>query len=161
MGQKPDVIEQEIRETREAISNKIDRMTSRGADNVREIGSRIEDFLEEKRIAPTAREHPFATLAGAVGLGVALGMASGAVHLPRRSRQDTREGGRDGGQRDGMSAGILAGILAPIEAAAVEQGTELVRQWLAPARAGSGSADRRADDEGVPAGTPGRETGQR
>lgn len=96
-------------------------------------------------------------MAGALGLGVALGMASGAVHLPRRSRQDTPQKDRDNARRDGMSAGLLAGILAPIEAAAVEQGAELVRQWLAPARSGNDSPDR-GETRASPAGESGRET---
>ena len=149
MGQKPGVIEQEIRETREAISNKIDRMTSRGADDVREVTSRIEGFFEEKQIASTAREHPLATLAGALGLGVALGMASGSVHMPSRSH-DSRENPRNTKVREGISAGFLASILAPIEAAAVEQGTELVRDWLGPAR-DRGKANTRSSRPDVPA----------
>lgn len=148
MGQKPGVIEQEIRETREAISNKIDRMTSRGADDVREVTSRIEGFFEEKQIASAAREHPLATLAGALGLGVALGMASGSVHMPSRSH-DSREDPRNR-VREGISAGFLASILAPIEAAAVEQGTELVREWLGPAR-DRGKSNTRSSSPDVPA----------
>lgn len=57
-----------------------------------------------------------------------------------------------------MSAGFLASILAPIEAAAVEQGTELVRQWPAPARDGRRSSDIGVAGRGVPADGS-RETG--
>lgn len=142
MGQKPDVIEQEIKEKRAAISNRLEQMTSRGADDVREMGSRIENFFEEKRIASTAREHPFATVAGALGLGVALGMASGSVHLPRRSPEyRPPEPQRYQVGRDAASAGLLAGILAPLEAAAVEQGSQLIRGWFSPAREGRKSSD--------------------
>jgi hypothetical protein len=136
MGQKPDVIEQEIRDKRDTISNKIDRMASRGADDMREIGSRVENFFEEKGVASTAQEHPFATLAGAVGLGVALGLASGSVHLPGGSGRDADYRERDTGRRHGNSPGIISSILAPIEAAAVAQGTELIREWLGPSREG-------------------------
>jgi hypothetical protein len=141
MGKGSAEIEQEIRAKRKAISAKVDEMTQRGADDVREAADRVQELFDSTPITKTADEHPFLTLAGALGVGVVLGMASESVSLGSLFGGSGSQAGPPRydqwrQQNESQRTGLLSGLIVGLESAAIEEGRQLFHEWMAPTRNG-------------------------
>jgi hypothetical protein len=131
MGKRPDDIYEEIRQTRREISGRVDEMRERGKDDAQEVKSRVQDVFQGAGLREQAEKRPFVTLLGALGVGIALGMASESVNLRSiagggQSEQRRSLYGKQAGQRDGL----FAGITTALEGAAVEEGRQLLHEWI-------------------------------
>jgi hypothetical protein len=120
MGKNPDLIEQEIRAKRDAISGRVEEMRQRGADDIEEVTSGIKETFEGGGIKDQVEKRPFTVLAGALGLGVALGLASETVNLRAIAGGDRDQPTR--GRKSGGSEGLFAGLTSAFEYAAVDEG---------------------------------------
>jgi len=134
MGQKSAAIEQEIRDKREMISRRVDGVEERGGDDIQEVKSRVQKLTRDSPVGKAAEKQPLLTVAGAVGVGVLLGMASGKVHLPGRSDKRQGHNGARSDERNSGAAkpGLLTGLVTALEMAAVAEGRELVHEYLSP-----------------------------
>jgi len=132
MGKKPADIEQEIKARRRSISSKVEELTQRGADDVEEAVDRFSSFISSSplgKVSRQAEEQPLLTVGGALALGVILGMASDQIGRGERSiGQGTRSG--DG---SGVGAGLLGGLIGALESAIVDEGKQLIHEFMAPA----------------------------
>jgi hypothetical protein len=143
MGKRPDVIYDEIRLTRQQISTRVEEMRTRGQDDAQEVKDRVADVFQGAGLREQVEQQPFVALLGALGVGVALGMASESVNLRAiaggKGEQQKPFGGRSGGRGDGLFASLTAGL----SGAAVEEGRQLLHEWignLRPAENGNRSA---------------------
>lgn len=146
MGKKPGDIEQEIAAKREAISRKIDEIAERGSEDAQELNERFQEIYNDLPLKDVAHDHPFLTVAGALGVGVVLGMASESVSLGGDGRSSSddlyreRERSRDGG------GGLVSGLVGAIEGMALDEGRRLLREWMAPAREDDGRYERQTQE---------------
>lgn len=134
MGKNPDLIEQEIRRKREAISVKVKAISDRGAGDAQEITDRIKGVFDKNTLNQTMGDHPLTTLAGAFGVGVAMGVASGGIGSSdngERQRQDSSY--QQPPNRSWlMESSVFSGIISSVEGAAADSVREMVKAWLAP-----------------------------
>jgi ElaB/YqjD/DUF883 family membrane-anchored ribosome-binding protein len=134
MGKNSDVIEQEIRARREAISGRFDEMRERAGDDADEVASRVKEAFESAGLKEQVEKRPLMVMAGAVGLGVVLGMASESINVRSVLDRDKSQQGRslNGTQaRSGRGeGGLISGLTSALEYAAVDEGRELLRDWI-------------------------------
>jgi hypothetical protein len=133
MGQRPGEVEQDIRQTRETISRKLDEMTQRGKDDVGAVSGRVQEFFQSSPVNQAVDSQPLLTVLGALGAGVVLGMASPSLGVSGRSG-DSRPQAFIQEQPSPAGQGIFGGLIASLEAMVVDEGRQLLEQWLAPAR---------------------------
>jgi hypothetical protein len=130
MGKRPDDIYEEIRQTRREISGRVEEMRERGKDDAHEVKERVQDVFHGAGLREQAEKRPFVTLLGALGVGIALGMASESINLRSIAGGNTEQRrslyGRQGGRREGL----FAGITTALEGAAVEEGRQLLHEWI-------------------------------
>jgi hypothetical protein len=148
MGKRPAEIEREIAEQRERISSRVQEMRERGSRDAEEFTSRLSDSLSNSALKQTVEDRPMLTVAGALALGVALGMASESVSVGsltgRRQSVDPRFG-----NRQQPSAG--GGLMGALSAVAADEIKTLVDKWTSERRpAESGPADRRPTEQTIP-----------
>jgi hypothetical protein len=123
MGKGPAVVEEEIREKRALIARQIEDLKARGKGDFRELSDRITRFTHESPVGRAVESRPLLTLAGAVGAGVILGMATGGG----RSHEDTRAT-----RESEAGGGILTGLMGLVQGMAVDEGKDLFRDLVAP-----------------------------
>jgi hypothetical protein len=149
MGQRPAQIEQEIKDLRQEISARIENLTNRGATDVHDASEGVREgvhsLIERAGLASGMEERPYAYIAGAVAVGVALGMASESVSLP--DFEFNGKTNKKAPQRNGKGGGFLGTIISGIEAAAVTEGQDLLRRWLTNDREDTPATER----QGTPA----------
>jgi hypothetical protein len=134
MGKNPDLIEQEIRRKRESISQKVNDITNRGAEDAREISERVKGVFDKNTLNHAVEEHPLSTLMGALGIGVAMGVASGSAGASAngdRQRQDYSDY-QQPKQSWLLESSVFSGLISSVEVAAADGVREMVKAWLAP-----------------------------
>jgi hypothetical protein len=130
MGKRPDDIYEEIRQTRREISNRVDEMRQRGKDDAQEVKERVQDVFQGAGLRDQAEKRPFVTLLGAFGVGIALGMASESVNLRSVAGGKTEQRRSLYGPQSTRREGLFAGITTALEGAAVEEGRQLLHEWI-------------------------------
>lgn len=97
MGSKSAQIEREIIEKRRLISDKMERLETRirdDADGVRSAVndrlSQVSEQLDRSSLVEYVRQHPFSSIAGALGLGVVAGVVSESA-MPSRETEPRAE----------------------------------------------------------------------
>jgi hypothetical protein len=128
MGKRPDVVYEEIRQTREQISRRVDEMRQRGKDDAHEVKERVQDVFQGAGLREQAEKRPFVTMLGALGVGIALGMASESVNL--HSVAGANKDRERFNERRGQGSGLFAGLTTALEGAAVEEGRQLLHEWI-------------------------------
>ncbi len=132
MGKNPDLIEQEIKRKREAISLKVNDITDRGAEDAREITERVKGVFDKNTLNQTVEEHPLSTLMDAFGVGVAMGVASGSVGASHNGHRQDYGNFEPPKQSRLLESGVFSGLLGSVELAAAGSVREMVKAWLAP-----------------------------
>jgi hypothetical protein len=135
MGTRPAEIEREIAQQREDISRRVSEMRQRGSDDVQDFSSRLGDTLNSSVVKQTVEERPMLTVAGALALGVALGMASESVSL-RGIANRAKEGARQT-----TSAG--GGLMGAVSGFAADELKSLLEGWLSERRPSNDRPERR------------------
>ena len=118
MGQDPAAIERQIRESRARISGRIEVVQQRIANDVeglrRDANQQSSEALDEIKglldLEQQTRAHPYTMLAGGLGVGVLLGMASESLtsgHDPQAPAKNTQ----NHQSNNSLFAGVLAGVL--------------------------------------------------
>jgi ElaB/YqjD/DUF883 family membrane-anchored ribosome-binding protein len=112
MGKKPDQIEREIREQRDAISARISGLQERVQKDVESVkteaqsrANSVKDQAKESlNLDAQVQDHPLASLAGAFGVGVVLGVLS-----------DSGDAAMDYGARSARRSGsVLTGLASSL-----------------------------------------------
>lgn len=141
MGKKPDQIEREISDQRSRIGEHLGTLQTRVQDDVGvvrdEARTRMSGAFDDAKGAfgsdGIMQQHPLTTMAGALGVGVVLGVASEGFGSGAR-RNDGSSGGSSGRSEaaPGNSAsgigGLLASIVGPAAGTAQEELQQLVRE---------------------------------
>jgi hypothetical protein len=164
MGSRTDEAERRVRAQRTLIERKIADLEARTGDDFAEARRRVAHHLTHlpetvpggEMVLEQAREHPFATLAGSLGLGVALGMATGGDANGRSGRNGHEGGGMPGlGGLMGATTGAVGG-LAGLGAAAMAPLRPYVEDLARQAVAGFAERQRaREGSDGASAGGEG------
>jgi hypothetical protein len=129
MGKRPDDIYHEIRQARQAIADRIEEMRERGRDDAEEVKGRVQDIFHGAGLREQAEKRPYVTILGALGVGIALGMASESVNL-REIAGGRGERPQPYGKGSSTHEGLFAGLTAGLQGAAVEEGRQLLHQWI-------------------------------
>jgi hypothetical protein len=144
MGKRPAEIEREIEQQREQISQRISEIRQRGSDDVDELTSRFGDTLNTTVVKQTVEERPMLTVAGALALGVALGMASESVSLRGLV------GKSDQGYRRPAPGGVGDGLMGSLSALAADEIKSLVDRWTSDRRSTSPNVRGEPVNETIP-----------
>lgn len=121
MAKNPDDVEREIEEQRQAIGRKLDRLQDRieddfegvkhgfgeGTSTIRDQAKQVFDFEAQ------VRDYPLVSLAGALGVGVLIGLVtdSGGGNGNRRDDYWTdRDHGRDRNRESGILGGAMGSL---------------------------------------------------
>jgi ElaB/YqjD/DUF883 family membrane-anchored ribosome-binding protein len=167
MGAKPDEIERQIREQRARIDNRMQGLEYRIKDDVDKVRSEasnrtsgtVEGVKGVFQPDGPMRDHPVSMMAGALGVGVLMGMVSEG--LTSGSSSSSRNGGsHDNGRSsngNGSSSGLAAlvtSVIGPAASTAQNELQDLVREGFSSLKSmtnGSSSGDtlRRNRDVGV------------
>jgi ElaB/YqjD/DUF883 family membrane-anchored ribosome-binding protein len=151
MGKKPDEVEREIRQTRDRISRKLEALQERVEGDVNQaIGAAGDEASTViNRISSTIRleermeESPYTMLAGGLGLGVLLGVASESLGGGRGDNHRQRDERNGNGHRNGGGFSPLDGVIAGLGTVAADVvGTEL-RQFIRTGLYGDGRGESR------------------
>jgi hypothetical protein len=137
MGKRPDDVYEEVRQTREEISARIEEMRQRGKEDAQEFKSRVEDLFQGAGLREQVEQRPVTVLTGALGLGVALGMASESVNVRSVLGGDgKREQARSPYDRRARTGndGFFSEITSALESAVVEEGRQLLHDWISGLR---------------------------
>ena len=165
MGANPDEIERQIAEQRARIDERMRGLEShikQEFDNVRTEASNrasgtVGGVKEIFQPDGPMREHPLTMMAGALGLGVVLGMVSEGLtsggDSGDRNRQPYRRG--DYRQSDGSSgiSSMVGSLLGPAAVTAQNELQDLIKEGFATLKGGNGNSPsdtlRRNRDVGV------------
>jgi ElaB/YqjD/DUF883 family membrane-anchored ribosome-binding protein len=154
MAKKPDEVEREIEEHRRTISRKIEALQGRVEEDLNGVKSEVEERTSGLRqqagqvfdLESQVREHPLTTVAGAFGVGIAMGLVSelggDRVANGSRGRRDysDRRGDNGGGALAGALGsvvGMLSGVVQDELRQMFEEGLQRFTQKRDEARAGS------------------------
>ena len=163
MGAKPDEIERQIADQRARIDHRLQGLETRvkqDVDNVRsEASNRASDTVGgvKQIFEPDGpmREHPLSMMAGALGLGVVLGMVSegitsGGGDSSRNGSNHQSSGSRSNGSSSGL-ASMLSGLVGPAAATAQNELQDLIKEGFASlkGRGSNGNTLRENRDVGV------------
>ena len=136
MGKKPDQIENEIRQHRAEMTRRMDALQERIQDQVAttrdDTKARVSGAMGEARTAlkpdTLMQERPLSALAGALGVGVLLGVVSEGFGSGGGGRQEQRfSESRSNGSGAGL-AGLLTYIAGPAAQTAQNELQQLVRE---------------------------------
>ena len=163
MGAKPDEIERQIADQRARIDHRLQGLETRvkqDVDNVRsEASNRASDTVGgvKQIFEPDGpmREHPLSMMAGALGLGVVLGMVSegitsGGGDSSRNGSSHQSSESRSNGSSSGL-ASMLSGLVGPAAATAQNELQDLIKEGFASlkGRGNNGVTLRANRDVGV------------
>jgi ElaB/YqjD/DUF883 family membrane-anchored ribosome-binding protein len=145
MAKKPAEIQREIAQQRAAIERRLHALEDRVVDDVRDAGSAFTSEIGERtRINQYASERPLATVAGAFGAGVVLGMIS-----DRRKGNGHRQRDGDGDDRGGGLLDEIVGVASGAIGSSVQtEVRQLIRDVL--------GTDERRDNDGLNTGAVGQ-----
>jgi len=165
MGAKPDEIERQIADQRARIDHRMQGLESRVKQNVEtvrtEASTRASDTVGgvKQIFEPEGpmREHPLSMMAGALGLGVVLGMVSegitssgGGDSRSNGSNHQGNESRSNGGGSSGVGS-LLAGLVGPAATTAQNELQDLIKEGFASlkGRSSNGNTLRENRDVGV------------
>jgi ElaB/YqjD/DUF883 family membrane-anchored ribosome-binding protein len=145
MGAKPDEIERQIAAQRANIDQRLQGLETRvkqDVDSVRNEASNrasgtVSGFKQVFETDGPMREHPLSMMAGALGLGVVLGMVSegitssgGGDSRSNGSTHQRDEGRSNGGGSSGVGS-LLAGLVGPAATTAQNELQDLIKEGFA------------------------------
>lgn len=146
MGKKPDEIQREIEKKRADIGQRIEGLQHRAQEDVQAVRAEAKDrsshALEDAKgqismdtVKQLVDEHTLSTMAGAVGVGVLLGVASEGFKSSgggggRNGHSNGRSNGASNGGGGGI-AGIMASFMGPAASTAQNELEDLVREGFA------------------------------
>jgi ElaB/YqjD/DUF883 family membrane-anchored ribosome-binding protein len=158
MGKKPDQIEQDIKAQREHISRRIDDLQTRVQDDIQTVRSEAKEranstvgeakgklddakgSLNLDTVKSMVEEHTMSSIAGALGVGVLLGVVSeglGGGGSNSGSQNGQRSSGQSNGSSGGGSSGLggmIASIVGPAASTAQDELQQLVREGFSVAK---------------------------
>lgn len=171
MGKKPDQIEREIAEKRSQISAQIEGLQTRVQDDVEAMRvdakersaqafGDAKETLKVDHIKQMMEDHTVSTMAGAVGIGVVLGMVSEGLSSSGGSGNSNRNNGYGGGNgsssRNGGGGGGIASMLAsfvgPAASTAQSELQDLVREGFDSLKGQvkqTGNEDKRVENRDI------------
>lgn len=170
MGKKPDQIEREIAEKRSQISAQIEGLQTRVQDDVdamrldaKERSAQAfgdaKETLKVDHIKQMMEDHTVSTMAGAVGLGVVLGMVSEGLSSGGSNSNSSRSNGYGGSNgsssRNGGGGGIasmLASFVGPAASTAQSELQDLVREGFGSLKGQvkqTGHEDKRVENRDI------------
>jgi ElaB/YqjD/DUF883 family membrane-anchored ribosome-binding protein len=134
MGKKPDQIENEIRQHRAEVTRRIDALQTRMQDQIgaasQNTRARVSGAVDEAKSAfkpgGMMQEHPLSTMAGALGMGVLLGVASDGFTSNGGRTNDSRQA-RSSSAAGGLTS-LLSFIAGPAASTAQDELQQLVRE---------------------------------
>lgn len=154
MGSRTDEAQREVDAQRALIERKLDALELRVADDFSAARSQVADRVGQlpamvpggATLLNGAKEHPFSTMAGALGAGVALGLLSDRFGGEDDDEPEASRGRRRRGRADDDELGIArralgtvaTSLLAPLQA----QVSDLAREVVAGFAARAQSDDR-------------------
>jgi hypothetical protein len=147
MDKKPDQIERDIREYRDQISSRIVGLRTRARDDVDKVRSEAKSrtsggmesaksTLNSDSIKGMMQEHTVSMIAGAVGVGVLLGVASEGIGSGggSGSKDEGRQYGRSDNNQSGAGGGLtnmLSSFISPAANTAQQELQDLIREGFA------------------------------
>jgi hypothetical protein len=163
MGTKPDEIERQIAEQRARIDHRMAGIESRireDVENVRsEASNRTSDTVDGVKsiFQPDGpiQDHPLSMMAGALGLGVVLGMVSEGLTSGGNNGQPQRDGYSHDQRRSSDGgfglASMVSSLIGPAAATAQNELQDLVREGFASLKGRSNGSNvmRENRDVGV------------
>jgi hypothetical protein len=151
MGRNPDEIEREIASRRAQITNHVQDVQHRVRDDVAEVKQTANQHATEAinqtksklDFKGQTKEHPYTMLAGALGLGALLGVASeGLSSGGNGSRPSNRRSGDSYASSNGASSGMLGGLvtsmLGPTADTVRDELRDLVKEGFSSFKQSSG-----------------------
>jgi ElaB/YqjD/DUF883 family membrane-anchored ribosome-binding protein len=146
MDKKPDQIERDIREYRDQVSSRIVDLRARARDDVHKVRSEArsrtsggvesaKSTLNSDSIKGMMQDHTVSMIAGAVGVGVLLGVASEAIgdggasgsnDSPQKSQSNNNQS--DAGR--GLIS-MLSSFISPAASTAQQELQDLIREGFA------------------------------
>lgn len=134
MGKKPDQVERDINAQRANITAHVEGLQKRVRDDLDTAQAaakgRVNDAVQgtKQTLKPDnlLEEHPISGVAGAMAIGVVLGIAGNGHNDGHSSRSSRQHNGSGSG--DGALSGLLASVLSPAAHAAQQELQGLVRE---------------------------------
>jgi hypothetical protein len=171
MGQDPDAIEREIRESRQRISQRISAVQRRVGDD---IDSLKRDAENEANIAAgelkglfdlqqQGSQHPYTLVAGGLGLGVLLGVASESISLGGNGRNNSNSNGQyrnngsshdGGGENSGTLNGLMSCVLSLAANTFQDELKDLIRDGFASFKSSARKEPARRSYDSEPVSGP-------
>lgn len=169
MGKKPDQIEHDIREQRAHITRQIEGLQHRVQEDMQSVRAEAKDrasyamdeaksSLKVDTVKEMMQDHTLSTMAGALGLGVVLGVVSEGVgsggNGSSRNGGSSNGGGSNGGGGGSSSGlgGLLASLVMPAASTAQDELQDLVRQGFSTLKGQvnqTGNTDKRVENRDV------------
>jgi hypothetical protein len=146
MDKKPDQIERDINEYRDQIASRMAGMRRRAQEDADKVRSEaknrtsgsvegVKGILNEVKMREIMQDHTVSMVAGAVGIGVLLGVVSeGIGGGSGSSSNDARQTNRSENNRPdsaGGLAGMLSSFISPATSTAQQELEQLVREGFA------------------------------
>jgi hypothetical protein len=151
MGKRSDELQREIREYRQRLDEKADRLSERVRSDVRDSRETVDKDLRERlQLEKYADERPLLTLAAAFGTGVLLGSCTPSAPTPSMPSMPGRDGGssrRD--SADSGGGGMLASLIGSASGALSGTIEEEVREIFSQVTRGRGNEEQRSNGERV------------
>jgi ElaB/YqjD/DUF883 family membrane-anchored ribosome-binding protein len=170
VGKKPDEIERDIVQKREQIGRRIEGLQHRIQEDAQAVKAdarerssvavdQARDSLKMENVKQVMEEHTLSAMAGAVGVGVLLGVVSEGITSGGRSRSNN--GGSDGYRSNGSSGGssgggglssMIASLVGPAASTAQNELQDLVREGFSTLKGQvkqAGHEDKRVENRDV------------
>ena len=165
MGANPDEIERQIAQQRARIDERMKGLETRIRDDVENVRTEASNRASgtvggaKELFQPDGpmRDHPLSMMAGALGLGVVLGMVSEGLTSGREPGAGDRHSYRrnDSRRSDGSSgiSSMVGSLLGPAAVTAQNELQDLIKEGFATLKGGNGNSAsdtlRRNRDVGV------------
>jgi ElaB/YqjD/DUF883 family membrane-anchored ribosome-binding protein len=142
VGKDPDQIEREIRDYRGHIGDRIDGLQKRVRSDIetaqseakQRVNTTMEDTKQTLKPQSLMDEHPLSSVAGALGIGVLLGVASEGFSSGGKSDGNSASNGRRDGNGESALSGLLGSIVGPAARTAQDELQHLVKQGFSAVR---------------------------
>jgi ElaB/YqjD/DUF883 family membrane-anchored ribosome-binding protein len=139
MGKKPDQIEHDIEAKRAQIGQRIENLQHRAHNDVETMRTEAKDrssmafedakdSLKVDSVKQMMEDHTLSTMAGALGVGVLLGVVSEGFGSGGSSSSRDGYRSRDGHREGGGMTGMLASLIGPAASTAQNELQDLVRE---------------------------------
>lgn len=156
MGARADDAQRRVARQRQQIERRIEGLGDRARDDLDQAGTaareRVRYVADQapglERVTRLAARHPLTTVGGALGLGVALGVASEGIPLPISQNNQHADVGSTRGRmgRAAQEQGDqLRGAVAPIIAGVVGPMQDELRSWFREAIRGASDGQHESE----------------